>query len=277
VGAGIRSFSYMPEVLGVLPADRVSHSADYGDVSRLKGQRVVVVGAGASAADMAVALKNTARELRIVARRPAVRFQTPLDQRTLMQEIKAPMTGLGPGWKSVLCVKAPLLFHAMPESFRVEVVRRYLGPGPAWHTRAELEGKIPIDAGCDIEQASATGSSVRLRFTQKGESRELETDHVVAATGFRVNIDRLTFLDENLRRRISRVAGAPALNIHFESSTPGLYFVGAAAANSFGPMLRFVYGSDYASRRASDHIVSSLRRAKVSRPGAGASGPTPPQ
>ena len=108
-------------------------------------------------------------------------------------------------------------------------------------------------------------------------ARELETDHVVAATGFRVNIDRLTFLDENLRRRISRVAGAPALNIHFESSTPGLYFVGAAAANSFGPMLRFVYGSDYASRRASDHIVSSLRRAKVSRPGAGASGPTPPQ
>jgi thioredoxin reductase len=262
VAAGIRSFASMPDVLGALPSDRVSHSADYGDTSALKGKRVVVVGAGASATDIAVSLKNTAEELQIVARRPAVRFQDPLGQRTLLQQIRAPMTGLGPGWKSVLCVRAPLLFHAMPEAFRVEVVRRYLGPGPAWHTRSELEGQIPIEAGCDIEEVSARGSSVRLKFTQRGEARELEADHVVAATGFRVDIDRLSFLDESLKRRVSRVADAPALGAHFESSVPGLYFVGAAAANSFGPLLRFVYGSGFASKRVSDHIASRLRRGK---------------
>jgi thioredoxin reductase len=262
VAAGIRSFAYTPAVLAALPPDRVSHSANYGDTSGLKGRRVVVIGAGASATDVAVSLKNTACELRIVARRPVLRFQDPLGRRTLWQKIRAPMTGLGPGWKSVLCVKAPLLFHAMPKAFRVEVVRRYLGPGPAWHTRAPLEGQVSIDAGCDIEEASSAGSSVRLKFTQRGERRELEADHVVAATGFRVDIDRLNFLDETLKRRLARVEGAPALDVHFQSSTPGLYFVGAAAANSFGPLLRFVYGSGFASRRVSDHIVSSLRRGK---------------
>jgi thioredoxin reductase len=262
VAAGIRSFAYMPEVLAALPCDRVSHSADFGDTSALSGRRVVVVGAGASATDVAVSLKKTAGELQIVARRPAVRFQDPLGQRTLPQQIRAPMTGLGPGWKSVLCVRAPLLFHAMPESFRVEVVRRYLGPGPAWHTRSELEGQIPIEAGCDIEEASAQDSSVRLKFTQGGERREIEADHVVAATGFRVDIDRLSFLDESLKQKLARVEGAPALGVHFETSVPGLYFVGAAAANSFGPLLRFVYGSGFASKRVSDHIASRLRRRK---------------
>ena len=262
VAGGIGSFAYTPDVLAALPADRVSHSADYGETSGLKGLRVVVVGAGASATDVAVSLKNTARELRIVARRPVVRFQDPLGQRSLMQEIRAPMTGLGPGWKSVLCVRAPMVFHAMPEKFRVGVVRRYLGPGPTWHSRAEIEGQIPIDAGCEIEEASAIGACVRLKFTQGGERRELEADHVVAATGFRVNIDRLNFLDETLKKRLSRVAGAPALDGHFQSSIPGLYFVGAAAANSFGPLLRFVYGSGFASRRVSKDIVSRLRRGK---------------
>jgi thioredoxin reductase len=263
VAAGIRSFAYMPEVLAALPADRVSHSVDYGDASRLKGRQVVVVGAGASATDLAASLRNTAGEVQIVARRPVVRFQDPLGQRSLLQEIRAPMTGLGPGWKSVLCVRAPLVFHAMPEAFRVEVVRRYLGPGPAWHTRAALEGKISIDAGCDIDKASAPDSRARLEFIQKGERRVLEADHVVAATGFRVNIDRLSFLDETLKRQISRVAGAPALGVHFETSTPGLYFVGAAAANSFGPLFRFVYGSGFASKRVSDHIVNRLRRGRT--------------
>ncbi len=271
VAAGIRSFPYTPEVLAALPPDRVSHSGDYGDASNLKGKRVVVVGAGASATDLAVSLKNVTSRLQIVARRPAVRFQNPLGKRTLVQKLRAPMTGLGPGWKSVLCVKAPWLFHAMPQAFRVDVVRRYLGPGPAWHTRAPLEGQIPIDGGCEIEEASASGASVRLKFTQRGERRELEADHVVAATGYRVDIDRLTFLDESLKRRISKVAGAPALDVNFESSTPGLYFVGAAAANSFGPLLRFVYGSGYASKRVSDHIASRLRRSRGLSPAAGAS------
>jgi hypothetical protein len=33
-----------------------------------------------------------------------------------------------------------------------------------------------------------------------------------------------------------------------ESSIPGLHFIGAAAAESFGPLMRFVSGTGYCSR-----------------------------
>ena len=74
-------------------------------------------------------------------------------------------------------------------------------------------------------------------------------DHVIAATGYRSNLDQLAFLAPSLRERIRTVARAPVLDRHFQSSVPGLYFAGAIAANSFGPLLRFAYGADFAARR----------------------------
>jgi hypothetical protein len=56
-------------------------------------------------------------------------------------------------------------------------------------------------------------------------------------------------LDEELRSRIRKIAEAPALNPWFESSVPGLFFVGNAAAMSFGPLMRFIYGDTFAARR----------------------------
>jgi hypothetical protein len=81
-------------------------------------------------------------------------------------------------------------------------------------------------------------------------------DHVVAATGYRVDLDRLTFLGEQIRSSVRRVSGAPVLSRNFESSVPGLYFVGTASANSFGPMMRFAYGAAYTSRRLSRYLAS---------------------
>jgi len=71
-------------------------------------------------------------------------------------------------------------------------------------------------------------------------SARISADHVVAATGYRVDTQKLTFLGDRIQAGLGRVAGAPALSRNFESTVPGLYFVGTSAANSFGPMLRFV-------------------------------------
>lgn len=73
---------------------------------------------------------------------------------------------------------------------------------------------------------------------------------MLAATGYRVDVERLELLDPGLRRAVRRTAdGAPRLTGGFESSVPGLYFTGLSAANSFGPLLRFVCGTDFAARR----------------------------
>jgi hypothetical protein len=197
----------------------------------------------------------------ILTHRAAIRFQTQLGERSLGDEIRAPMTPLGPGWKSVLCVRAPFLFHAMPERFRVDVARRYLGPAPGWFTRAEVEGHVPYILQSRIVEACMAGNRTRLTLRHaNGSIREISADHVVAATGYRVDTRKLSFLGDRIQAGLVRAEGAPALSRNFESSVPGLYFVGTSAANSFGPMLRFVYGTEFASRHAAKHIVSSLKR-----------------
>jgi len=80
------------------------------------------------------------------------------------------------------------------------------------------------------------------------------TDHVVAATGYKVDLRRLPFLDGALRNEISQVENTPILNDNFEASVPGLYFLGLSASNSFGPLLRFMYGSEFATPRLAAHL-----------------------
>jgi thioredoxin reductase len=261
MASGILHFAHIPPELRALPAAVVSHSSDHHDLSRFKGQDVVVVGAGSSAMDLAASLRHEGAHATVIARRSSVRFQTPLGERSLFDKIRAPMTVVGPGWKSVLCTEAPLLFHCMPDRFRSDVVRRYLGPAPGWFAREHVEGHVPILTGTTISGLRARDG--RAELTLAGSDRQTSTimaDHVIAATGFKVDVDRIGFLDTRLRKQIDRVDGFPRLSRQFESSVPGLYFVGLASANSFGPMLRFAAGAGFTARRLSRELaVSTLR------------------
>src|SRR5215475_4796031 len=260
VASGIRAFDYIPPELRGFPRELITHSAAYGDASHLAG-RDVLVGAGASATDIAGLLKARGAKPTIVTRKSTIRFQSALGERSLSEKIKAPMTGLGPGWKSVLCVKAPLVFHAMPEPFRVDVVRRYLGPAPGWFVREEIEGHVPYITPSTITGAAVNGNGVRLSLRHAdGSTKDVSAEHVVAATGYRVDVDRLTFISDKIRANLRRADSAPALSRNFESSMPHLYFVGTASANSFGPMMRFAYGADYTARRLSRHLPNESRR-----------------
>ena len=265
VASGIRAFDYIPPELRGIPRELITHSAAYGDASHLAGRDVLVVGAGASATDVAALLRARGANATIVTRKSTIRFQTALGERSLSEKMKAPMTGLGPGWKSVLCVKAPLLFHAMPEPFRVEVVRRYLGPAPGWFVREEIEGHVPYMTQSTITDAAASGNGVRFSLRHaSGATKDVFADHIIAATGYRVDVDRLTFIGDKIRTSLRRADSAPALSRNFESSVPHLYFVGTASANSFGPMMRFAYGADYTARRLSRHLANESRRPSVS-------------
>jgi FAD-dependent urate hydroxylase len=89
---------------------------------------------------------------------------------------------------------------------------------------------------------------VRLGVTPAdGTSLELEADHVIAATGYRTDLTRLEFLPEAIRTRLRTLAGSPVVDHDYQSSVAGLYFVGPAVAPTFGPVMRFVFGSGHAA------------------------------
>ena len=46
----------------------------------------------------------------------------------------------------------------------------------------------------------------------------------------------------------------PILSRNFEASVPGLYFVGPASANSFGPLARFACGAGFTAKRLARHL-----------------------
>jgi thioredoxin reductase len=256
VATGIGRFQHVPRVLAGLPAEHVSHSSAHRTVERFAAADVVIVGGGASALDLAAALLTAGARVRLVARRAAVKFHHPPRPRGLRERLAAPMSGLGPGWKSRLCTDAPLLFHAMPEAFRTAVVRRHLGPAACWFTRDAVEGRVEYLLGRQIAAAAAGSGCVRLTLRDAaGGTEELSAAHVIAATGYRVDLTRLTFLSEALCRAIRLGDGSPALDRRFESSVPGLYFVGAAAANSFGPLCRFVFGTGFTAARLAAHLA----------------------
>ena len=50
-------------------------------------------------------------------------------------------------------------------------------------------------------------------------------------TGYRVDVERVGLLAPDIRTRLATVGGSPGLSRHFESSVPGLFFVGLPAAH----------------------------------------------
>ena len=261
VASGILPYAWVPEQFAGLPASICTHSSAHHDFSCFQGRNVVVVGAGASAMDVAASLHNAGAAATVIARRPKVGFQTPLGSRSLVDRVRAPMTPVGPGWKSVLCTKAPLLFHMMPSNFRVDVVRRYLGPAPAWFIRQTVETNVPIISGTTVAAINVQdGRAVLTLSPGAAGTRSVLADHIIAATGYKVDIQRLNFLDAKLQSAMRCDDGAPRLSRHFESSVSGLYFIGTAAANSFGPLLRFACGAGFAARRLSRHLAATGER-----------------
>jgi thioredoxin reductase len=259
VAAGIIQFAYLPPLLAPMPGSMVSHSSQHSDLSGFKGRKVAVLGAGASALDIAALLLEGGASAELIARRESLQFHDPPNEpRPLLQRIKAPRSGLGTGWRSRMCTDIPLVFHAMPESLRIRAVARHLGPAPCWFIRDTVANRLPMHLGVTVAGIHARDGRPCLLLRQPArEDRQLEVDHVIAATGYRAAVSRLTFIDETVQSRVSTAEGAPILGRHFESSVPGLYFVGAAAANSFGPLLRFAYGANFAAKRLAVRLAKS--------------------
>jgi thioredoxin reductase len=262
VAAGITSFANMPSVLEHLSRDYVSHSFRWGDVSSLKGKRVAVLGAGSSAVDLAAQLDDEGAKVTVIARGEEIRFHTPpsMHDESILNHVKYPLSGIGAGWRSFMCCAAPLLFKRLPEHLRLRAVKNHLGPAPGWFMRERFAGKIATLMQCEVVDATLADGKVALRLRASDGITSESFDHVVAATGYRPDLRRLKFLSPDLLGRIAMVENTPILSDWFESSVPGLYFQGIASANSFGPLMRFMYGTEYAAPRLSRHLARSATR-----------------
>lgn len=255
IAVGITQFAHIPSSLSALPKTFVSHSCAHSNLESFSGKDVAVIGAGASALDLAALLHEAGASVRVIARSSVVRFHDPPQHRSLADRIFRPTTGIGPGKQLYFYANAPGLFRWLPERLRLDRVRKTLGPAPGWFIRDRVLGKVPLHLGIDIADAHIQNDRAHLEVIDDAGSRKtFEFDHIIAATGYRVDLRRLEFLDRKIRGKIRVTDQSPALSGNFESSVSGLYFVGVSAANTFGPLMRFACGAGFTARRLSKHL-----------------------
>jgi thioredoxin reductase len=260
VAVGITHFGYLPPSLAGFPEEFVTHSSRHHQLEHFRGKQVAVIGGGASAVDIAALLHQVGAAVQLIARKPAIRFHDPPTgkPRTLAQRLKLPLTGIGFGWKMLFYARTPHLFHLLPEQNRIAIVRNTLGPAPGWFVKNDVVGIVPFHLGTEIKSAKVENGKVALELASSQGTQHLTVDHVIAATGYRVNLQRLEFLEPEMLSAIKSVEQTPILSSNFEASVPGLYFVGSSAANSFGPLMRFAVGAEYVAPRLSRHLVKAL-------------------
>jgi hypothetical protein len=123
---------------------------------------------------------------------------------------------------------------------------------------APQQNLVPIHLSTSVAEARRDPKGrVALRLLVCGKERCITVDHVVAGTGYDIDVERLAFLDAQVRGSIDRKAGGPKLNSRFESSVAGLHFIGPLSQTSFGPLFRFVVGADYTARKVSAYLAGS--------------------
>jgi cation diffusion facilitator CzcD-associated flavoprotein CzcO len=252
IATGLANQEHRPEAFVGLPRELVSHSADHDDLALFAGKRVAVVGAGQSGCESAALLSESGAAVDLFAR-DEIRWLSweacsesgAAPMKDLLRRMTTTRFGVGPFPLSHIA-EHPELVRLMPDGLRGQFAERCLKPAAAGWVKPRWR-----DVSLHVV-ASHIGPEIRLHF----ESVAKAYDHVLLATGYRIDIARLGFIGPELLRRIRCANGSPVLSTGFESTVGGLHFVGSNAVYSYGPLMRFVAGTRWAARHLTQNLIA---------------------
>ncbi len=262
VAAGIRSFAWRPPVFESLDSSLVSHTSEHYDLRRFTGRQVLVIGSGQSALESAALLHESRAEVEVAGRAKRINWlqgwtSTALHQRlgSVVRNLLYAPTDVGPAGISQLMAR-PDLLRKLPRSFQDKLRKRAVRPAGARWLVNRLE-EVPIRLGRSVASVASVGSRLKIRLD---DGSERTVDHVLLGTGYRVDISKYAFLSDRIKDSVNRQNGYPRLQPGLETSVEGLHILGAPAAWSFGPLMQFVSGTHYASRKLLQSVAGSYAR-----------------
>lgn len=256
VAVGINSFAWRPPEFRHLPPFLLSHASEHRDLRDFVGKVVVVVGSGQSALESSALLHEGGAEVEVIGRSQRIHWLQGTLSKVLHHRsgeftrrlLYAP-TDVGPAGVSQLMARPNLLRH-LPRGLQDALGRRCIRPaGARW--LVERLRDVPITLGRTIVSTAIVGDRVKISLDDGGERT---ADHVLLGTGYRVDVSQYEFLAPELAQSIDRFNGYPRLKKGLETTVPGLHILGAPAAWSFGPLMRFVSGAGFASRSLVESI-----------------------
>lgn len=257
---GLHYYLYSPAEYAHMPGELVSHSADHASFTQFKQKNVAVIGAGQGALESAALLNEQGAQVEVLCRR-SLRW-VPIGNPKVpawIRAIRAPQAGMGSGWKNLLQEKYPYVLQRVQRARRDHLLDTTHGPAGSDWLKLRLMGKVTIREQAVVTKIEAVDGKAQITLST-GEKQVY--DHVILGTGYRPDVKELPMLDQHLKDSLQTHRGSPVLNNWFETSVPGLYFVGFSSARSFGPFFRFVVGAQAAARRASAAIARQVVRSR---------------
>jgi FAD-dependent urate hydroxylase len=243
LATGLGSFAYRPPQFRALPPETAPHTSALGDLDRYSGKHVAVIGSGQSALESAALLQESGAFVQLIVRRPSIHWlgwKAKLERLGPFGRMLFSPADVGPAGISHV-VASPDLFMRLPLRMQDRLRTACLRPaGARW--LMERLGDLSVLTGRSVLYAVARAHSVRLTLDDYSTRT---ADFTVLGTGYRVDVARLPYLTSPIVAHLQTNQGFPVLNSAFESSVPGLHFVGAPATGSFGPLLHFVSGTRY--------------------------------
>jgi cation diffusion facilitator CzcD-associated flavoprotein CzcO len=257
IAAGIESFPARPPVFDDLSPAVVTHSGQHTDLGAFAHARVLIIGGGQSALESAALIHEAGGQVEVIARtQQLVWLRGGTIQRRLgrMKPLLYAQTDVGPAGLSRL-VAAPRLFTSLPRGMQAKLAYRAIRPaGARWLVDRLTD--VPLHTGRTVTHAQPTSTGVRIALD---DGTHREADHIILATGYKIDATQYDFLAPHLTANLKHAGGYPILGPGMESSIPGLHFLGAPAAWSYGPTMRFVSGSWHASTTLTTHLKKHAR------------------
>jgi hypothetical protein len=252
LAVGVTPFPNVPAAFRGVDDARIAFAIQDGGGARFAGRRVAVVGAGQNGLESAVlAARAGAASVQILVR-SRVRWYTPREPSQprgplgrRLYRLAYPVVGFGPPPLNRV-VFHPDLYARLPFGARARINARLLRPGGSPWIRGEVDGRIPVREGVEVTRVQNGAGGLRLGLSSGGD---VEVDDVVLATGYRFDLDRLSFLSPELRAGIACEHGWPVLDRLLRSTRPGVLFAGYPCEARFGPLTRFVEGTRFAAER----------------------------
>lgn len=252
VAAGIGPFRKKPAVFEDLPDTYAGHCYERREIRNFSSKRVAVIGAGQSALESAALLHEAGADVEILSRRPFfnwVGIHYRLHHLGPISKIMYTYHDVGPAGISRL-VAYPNLVAKVPLAIRDKIRTRAVRPaGSSW--LIERLRNVKTSYSVNVISAKMRGEEVVLKLN---DGSERTVDYVLMGTGYRVDISRYKFLSPKLAEEVEQFDGYPRLTRGFCSSVPGLHFIGATGARSFGPLSYFVTGSKFTCTELASYI-----------------------
>lgn len=244
---GLQHFAHVPaELAALVPSGRTAHTCDMVDFSEVAGRRYLIVGGRQSAFEGAALLRESgATAVHLCYRHATPSFQ-PSDW-TWTNPLVAGMVA-NPGW-----------YRELPAAEQQAVSQRMWAEGrlklePWLAPRIQRDG---ISLWPERQLAGCTELPSGELLVELDSGDQLTVDQVIFATGYQVDLSRIPLLaGSDLLALIERRNGFPVLDLHLQTSVPGLFITGLPASQDFGPF----WGFTAAVRTSAKLIVDRCSR-----------------